>query len=180
MASARAIATRCCWPPESACGSASARSSRPTRRRSVRQVVRPGSRQAQHPPRRLGDVVDRRQVREQVEALEHHSHPQAHRTQRRGVGALAHPGAQPLARHLHLAGIERREVVEPTQQRRLAAPRGTDDGEHLAAAHVEIDPAQDLRLTAPRVEAAGTHHDVGHVGTGARWRSRRRASRASG
>ena len=66
--SARAIATRCCWPPESSDGRWVSRSARPTRlTRSVEEgVVRLLARERQ----RQDDVLLGRQHREQVEELE--------------------------------------------------------------------------------------------------------------
>ena len=73
IASARAIATRCCWPPESCAGYASSLSPSPTFCSSA------GLRCAPDPPEpasrtpALPSRSERGAVREQVEALEHHA-----------------------------------------------------------------------------------------------------------
>ena len=66
-ARARAIATRCCSPPESSCGNARS-VPRARRARASSGLRRAGSR-APRPPREL-DVLERRRRREQVERLE--------------------------------------------------------------------------------------------------------------
>jgi hypothetical protein len=68
VTSARAIATRCCWPPDSseACGP---RAARPTRERRERPRRR-SARQPRVGERQL-DVGERPGARDQVEALEH-------------------------------------------------------------------------------------------------------------
>ena len=87
MASARASATRCCWPPDSWCGYCWACGPRPTISSSP-------------PPWRAGrscpscasaartHVVERRHVREQAVALEHHAHVATRGRHRRDVLAV--------------------------------------------------------------------------------------------
>ena len=80
MASARAIATRCCWPPES-CGGMdlSALSARPTLASSAR--ARASAAAASSRARCVGPMVTLRehgQMREQLEILEHHAHAPPH------------------------------------------------------------------------------------------------------
>ena len=82
--SARAIATRCCWPPESWCGCCRAFSSSPTRREQLaRARLGLRARQLADPPGREREVVDHRQVREEVELLEDDPDPLADRRRRR-------------------------------------------------------------------------------------------------
>ncbi len=70
IASARAIATRCIWPPESSVGLWSIRSPRPTRvRSSVDALAALLRRHAAEEQRHL-DVLERRDLRQQVEVLE--------------------------------------------------------------------------------------------------------------
>ena len=125
--SARAIATRCCWPPESWCGCWLAFSSSPTLARSSR-AARLGL-----PPRDLSDapccereVVQRRQLREEVELLEDDSDalPDS-----RHVDALAR---DLLALEEDAPGLDRLEQVDAAKERALAAPARPDDDEHLA------------------------------------------------
>ena len=80
IASARAMATRCCWPPESWSGMAASFSARPTRAKScagfglafVARAVEHVQRAGQH-------VFQHAHVREQVELLEDHAHAAAER-----------------------------------------------------------------------------------------------------
>ena len=68
MASARAMATRCCWPPESWLGKASAFSGMPTRLSSARAArSASAARLAPHDDRRQGDVLERGHVRIEVQ-----------------------------------------------------------------------------------------------------------------
>ena len=138
-------------------------------------------REPEHMARRLGDVPERREVREEMEALEDHPDAAAHGPQRRRVRALAHPRSQPVTRDLHLARGERREIVHRAEERRLPAARRPDDRHHLAAPHLEVDPPEHALPAEPALEAADRHHRaVVHAGAGASLRSRRRASRESG
>ena len=87
---------------------------------------------------RHGDVVARREVRQQVEFLEDESH-----------GALAQVGAagvgergEILIADADAARGGRSQTADDVEQRRLAGARRPDDGEELAAFDVEIDAAQ--------------------------------------
>jgi hypothetical protein len=88
MASARAIATRCCWPPESWLGRWSNLSARPTRLSSARARLPARRGQLLHQARRQHHVAAGAQVREQVEGLEDHAHALAQRA--RGSVVCAH------------------------------------------------------------------------------------------
>ena len=94
LTSARAIATRCCSPPERVLGRWCRRSASPMRSstaRARRSRCRAGNARVDE---RLGDVLERGQRLEQEELLEHE--PDAVRAQARqlAVGQLArvHPG----------------------------------------------------------------------------------------
>ena len=78
IASARAIATRCCWPPESRSGYWSSLSASPTRS-SRPAALRPRllARAAEHLFRRHRHVLHRRSVGEEVELLEDDPDPLA-------------------------------------------------------------------------------------------------------
>ena len=119
-------------------------------------------------------------MREQVEVLEHHADALAHRAQQRGVAPLAQPRTQREPRHLDLAGVERRQVVEGAQEGGLAAARRADDRHHLPAPHRQVDAAQDLRRRAGCADPRALSTVVAHAGAGIRRRSRRRARRPSG
>ena len=74
MQSARAMATRCCWPPESWPGYFSACSGILTRVEVLhREPLGLGARHLLHPDRGQAQVVQDGQMREQVERLEHHA-----------------------------------------------------------------------------------------------------------
>ena len=72
-------------------------------------------------------VVQRAQVREQVEALEHHADLGAHLGQRLAAHHL-------LAVDAHLAALVVLEQVDAADQRRLARARRADHHDHLAVA----------------------------------------------
>ena len=73
LTSARAMATRCCWPPESWLGWWSARSARPTAARRARaRVLRSRAVSAGVEQGQL-DVLERGRARQQVELLEDES-----------------------------------------------------------------------------------------------------------
>ena len=76
-----------------------------------------------------GDVVEHREVRKERVALEHHVHRPLVRRQRRQVAAGELDGSR--SRLL--------EAGEHAQQRRLAAARGAEKGEHLALGDVDRD-----------------------------------------
>ena len=87
IASARAIATRCCWPPESSRRIGVDLVGEPDLgellgRASARRVLRHFPFTVRQP---FHDVLQRRHVREQVELLEHHA------------DALAHASTAPLS-----------------------------------------------------------------------------------
>ena len=90
IASARAIATRCCCPPESRAGIFVALSSRPTRRRQASPTRRFLARHLAHADRRLDHVAEHRHVRPQVELLEHDTELAAHRVD---LGERARPAS---------------------------------------------------------------------------------------
>ena len=71
IASARTIATRCCWPPDSRSGYSSRLSASPNRSSSSVASASAFARGAEHLARRQRHVVEHGHVREQVERLEH-------------------------------------------------------------------------------------------------------------
>ena len=134
--SARAIATRCCWPPESSAGRWSRRSVEADAR-DQRVDRRPagacaGDRQRQH------DVLLRRQRRQQVERLEDEADVLA--AQAREL-AVVH-ARDVLAGDVDRARAGRVEAGEQVHQRRLARARRAHDGGELAGREVERDAAQ--------------------------------------
>ena len=87
---------------------------------------------------RVGEVAHDRVMREQVEVLEHEPEMGAGLAQ--DVLAAVHRMAVLIGRHHAIAererpAVERFEQRAATQQRRLAAAAGADDGEHFAFFH---------------------------------------------
>ncbi len=77
----------------------------------------------------IGDVLADRHVRKQAEALEYH---------------VGRPHFGPQLRHLGAADFDaargrRDEAADHPQKRRLAAARGPEDGEKVAAVNVEVE-----------------------------------------
>ena len=144
LARATAIATRCCSPPDSRSGRCAARSAIPTRSRSS-SARRPPALPAVEHHRQL-HVVDRRQVREQVPPGLLPDEPDGPTAEPRAV-RVAHP-AEVVARHDGPARGRDIHAAEDGEQRRLAAPRCADDGDHLAAVDEEVEALErdDLEL----------------------------------
>jgi hypothetical protein len=121
-ASARASATRCCWPPESSCGKRFSLPSRPTSSSTsaTRARARPG--RWWMPKPRCAHV----QVREQRVVLEHHAN--APLLGRHACGSWRCSPPAP-------GGSRRRHRLQPghgAQQRGLAAARGADQHADVA------------------------------------------------
>ena len=139
--SARAIATRCCSPPERCAGRCDARSARPTSSSSTSERSRSSSEgDADRRELRL-DVLERRQRRDQVELLE----DEAERVQAE-IGELA------VAERGEIATLEEdaaraRPVERPEQlqQGRLARPARPLERDELARLDLEVDPARPPR-----------------------------------
>ena len=135
-ASARAMATRCCWPPESCDGLWPRRSPRPTR--AISDVDRRLVGLAAGDRERQEDVLLRRQHRQQVERWK--TKPMWRRRSLvsclSGISVMSSPPifTRPL-----------RRAVEPGEQvheRRLARARRAHDGRELADGDLERDAAQ--------------------------------------
>ena len=160
--SARAMATRCCCPPDSCVGVAtSAGSPRPTAASSSR-----GLRHAPcgGPSRRSAaarGVLGGRQRRQQVVLLEHEAD-----VRRRGTGPSARrpsaSGSGPSTSTSPPVGVE--QPGDDRDERRLAAPGRADEQHQLAVGQVEVDAARGRRsssspapnsLVTPRSATAG-------------------------
>ena len=129
IASARAIATRCCCPPDSWYGYRLAVSESPTssssssaRLRRVRLVLTPH-------PQAEGDVGAHVHVGEQAVGLEHHPHVAL---VRRHVGDVAVVDE-------HSARVRAVESAEDPQRRRLAAAGRTEQRDQLAVLDLEVE-----------------------------------------
>jgi len=137
MHSARAIATRCFWPPES-CAGPSVRllgQVDPLKQRegSLLDLV---GRPLLQLERGQHDVLQDGLVREQVEVLEDHPDALADLVK---VGVL---GDQIHAVDDHVSGRDVLELVEAAQQGGLAGTRGADDRDHFPFFDIEIDLAE--------------------------------------
>ena len=135
MASARAIATRCCWPPESCAGYLCACSGMPTR--SSSSMPTRSASLADQPRTRIGASVmfcEHREVREEVERLEDHPDlaPDG--------GDVAHVVGELDAVDDDLAALVLLEPVDGADERRLAGAGRAEDDDHLAGLTVRSMP----------------------------------------
>src|SRR3954467_2949438 len=171
IASARAIAPRRAPAP------------RPPARRAARQLrrVRPAAvaeadaleqlvrpldrlllRHALHEHRRLDDVLERRHVREQVEALEDHPDLRA-LADDVALGELVElvallAVADELPVDTETAGVDLLQMVDAAQERRLARARRPEEAHHLAGGDLERDALEHLEPPEALVDALGLDH----------------------
>ena len=123
--SARAIATRCSWPPESVCGRRvleAGEADRGQHRGDARRVGRVLQQQRQ------ADVGADAQVRQDVEGLEHEAEALAPEDRLRRLGERMDVAAGDA----HRAGVDRVEAGDAVEERRLADAGLADDGDELA------------------------------------------------
>ncbi len=132
IASARASATRCCWPPESWCGYCLAWLARPTMSSSSPARLRRCAEPDLAHPQPEAHVVQRGHVREQAVALEHHAHVTPGGRHRGNV----------LAVDQDLARVGRLEARDDAQRRGLAAAGGTKQRDKLTGCHLDREPVQ--------------------------------------
>ena len=127
--SARAIATRCCWPPDSSFGRCVARSDKPDQRERRCDALAPlAARQRRELQRQL-DVAERRQHRHQVVELEDEADVRRAPQREVGIGQLCNVDAGD-------ANLARRRLVDAgdqVQQRRLARARRAHQRDVVAA-----------------------------------------------
>jgi hypothetical protein len=154
VASARASAMRCCWPPDKlgrVPGFAARQADQLEQFGHARLGLR-FRRAAIHQP--IGHVVGHRQVGEQRVALEHDA-----------VVALGRRQARDVARVLpHLAGALHLEAGDDAQQRRLAAARGAEEADELAAGDAQVDVLQRRESAEGLADVA--QFEVAGVGVG--------------
>ena len=156
MTRARAMAARCASPPDSSRGRWSARAARPTRSRARERARAPlGGRRALVEERRL-DVLRHRELRDQVEGLEHEADRAVAQA---GELVVAEPLDAPPVEEV-LAPGRAVEAAEDREQRRLARARGAHDRELLALADLEAHPGERHHLRGP------ARVDAGHVAQG--------------
>ena len=146
---ARAMATRCCWPPESWPGvmAGAVGEADPLQRRAAQRVGL-GARLARHLAQRQRHVAERRHVRIEVEGLEHHADALA------GMVDVGPRVEHVDAVHHDAAGGRLLQPVEAAQQGRLARARRADHEHQLALGHLEIDALQDVKGAEMLVDAA--------------------------
>ena len=164
LTSARAIATRCCWPPESWAGRWCARSPRPTSA-SFARAVRRVSRRAVAVDERQLHVGDRAHPGQQVELLEDEADLRVPDPSQRVVVEL-----RDVASFQEVAA--RRRGVEASQdahERRLARARRPHDRDELAGVdrhrhaaervhHVRAQPV--VLRQVPRLDDGLSHHSI--------------------
>ena len=164
IASARAMATRCCWPPESWAGYFAAWWPTPTRSSSsVAALLGVRLAPAADLDRAEGDVLEDRLVGEEVEALEDHADlgPQ--------VGQLLALLGQRLAVEGDRALVDGLEPVDRPAQRRLArartGPITTTTSPRLDG---QVDVLQHVQVAEPLVDVV--EHDQRHRRATMPWR----------
>jgi hypothetical protein len=156
--SARASATRCCWPPESCAGK---RSPCPAAHHVERRATLAACSLFEHLAhrQRVGHVLPDRQVREQRVVLEHHAE----------VALVRRRARDRLAVEQDLAGGRRLEAGQHHQRRRLARARRAQQGQELAAPDVQVELAHDqLNAVVRLLDADEAHQRLGTVGHAAR------------
>ena len=144
---ARAMATRCCCPPDSSVGSWSRRSASPNRSRAA--VARAARSRAADAlvGEGHGHVLERRRARQQVVGLEDEADGPAAQARQAVVVELVHVrAAQPIA------ALRRPvEAADDVHERRLAGARRPDDGHELPAPDVEVDAVEGTDVEPARV-----------------------------
>ena len=143
ITSARASATRCCWPPDSWRGRRSREALEPHEPQGLVDARGDlGLRQLAHLEAE-GDVLGDRHVREQRVALEHHA---GIAPPRRQVRDVAPAEADRAAGRLDEAG-------DHAQRRRLAAAGGAEQHHELAVRDIESDVAHGADVAVALGEA---------------------------
>src|ERR1019366_9296376 len=137
LISARAIATRCCWPPESWPGVLRSRSPRPNSL-SAPRARWPGGGVEQ----RQRNVLERAGAGQKIEALEHEAQAFAAQPRALGLAQAGDVGAlkiiMPAARPV--------ETAEHRHKRRLARPGRAHDGDEFAGVDREAHILQRMHV----------------------------------
>src|SRR5262249_27246868 len=127
-----------------------------------------------HPDRSERAVLEHRQVRKQVEVLEHHPDLAAYLVD--ALEIFAELGAVDD----DASALPVFDAVDTAKKRRLATARRAADDDALATHHLEINLAQHVEATEPFVEADDVDRDLvrrgAHVEAAARARSVRSPS----
>src|SRR5262249_24659862 len=119
-------------------------------------------------------VLDHRQMRKQVEVLEHHSDLAAHLVD--ALEILGELGAVDD----HASALPVFDTVDATKQRRLAATGRAADNDALPPHHLEIDLAQHVEAAEPFVETDDVDRDLVRRGTHVEANARARSVRSPG
>ncbi len=133
---ARAVATRCCWPPESWPGYFFSLPSSPKRARNRvtsssmvwRGILRSFSPKA--------EVLEHGHVRPEVVVLEHHG----------GRALFGRQAGDVLPAQDHLPPVRGEEAADGAENRGLAAARGSQEGDELGLGHLQVDVADPLAV----------------------------------
>ncbi len=156
MQSARAIATRCCWPPESWPGIFGGLLGDLDALEIVhRDLLGVLLRHLAHPDRRQRQVLQHGQMREQVEVLEHHADVAAHL-----VDLLDVVGQLDAVDH-DAALLVLLEPVDAADHGRFAGARRPADHDALALGDPQVDVAQHVEIAVPLVDADQLDRDAG-------------------
>ena len=101
-----------------------------------------------YPDRRQREVLQDRQVREQIELLEYHADLAADRLDILDIGGQLDPGDDDLALLVLL------QAIDATDHRRLARARRPADDNPFAPPDLEVDVPEDVELAKPFVDMA--------------------------
>src|SRR6218665_1207720 len=154
MASARAMATRCCWPPDSCDGNLCEWAFMPTRSSSAMERARLARRTLEHFDLRDRQVLLDRQVGKQLEMLEHHAHARAQPVE---IDLrIAHRGSVDR----DVAFLEVLQRVHALDQRGLARTRRPADHEDFAFADARRAIGQHLKSAVPLAHSIDFDHRV--------------------
>ena len=169
VTSARATATRCCWPPDSSAGRCVRRSPSPTASMSVSSHSRSGRVAAD--PQRQDDVLLGGQDRQQVVALE----DEADRARRRRVRSRSLRPSRRVPSISTQPAVGRSSPARMCSSVDLPEPEGPMIAVKLPGCERDVDAAQGVdgrRALAVALDEAVAADDGGR--RGCRWRARHR------
>ena len=148
IASARTMATRCCWPPDSRSGTCVPLVDEPEpRQQLLRARLGLGARQLEHLDGRQRHVAEHAHVREQVVGLEHDADAPPDAVD---IDAL---GGDLRALDEDAPGVDGLQQVDAAQQGALARPRRADEAHDLVLGHDQVD-ALEHEMVAERLAQA--------------------------
>ena len=158
MASDRAMATRCCWPPESWAGNFWAWWATPTR--SSSSIARFSASALGTLRALIGPSVTLSRIVLWANRL---NDWKTMPTSARSWASSLPSSGRGLPSMVIDAGLEGLEPVDGAAQRRLAGPRGADDDDDLALADGQVDVLQDVQLAEVLVDALEYDQWLRHV-----------------